>query len=484
MLNYVWLAFLVVAVLVGGFTGKLPDLTSGAFEGAEKAVMKVVLPLLGIWAIWLGIMRLAERAGLVQALASALRPVMGRLFPDVPRDHPAVGAMVMNMAANMLGLGNAATPLGLRAMRLLESLNPSPGVATNAMCTFLALNTASIQILPLTAIGILVTAGARSATSIVITAFLATLCAAVAGVVAAKFLENLPRFRVEAPSKHAAPEPQPPGVTDAGYSSTPSNGSAVEPGAPARPEVEAQEAVELEKIALPALTRKGRIGIALYVAAFAAMFLLLLFPGFFSGVLRQLHPGWSAPSPPPDFAGKSLGVRSLMAVSLLAIPFLLSFFPLYAAFRGVKVYEEFVEGAKEAWGTAQRTIPYLVAMLVAIGMLQKAGVIDLLTHWISPLLSAVGFPADLLPMVLMRPLSGSATNGLFVELVQRLHDPDGFVSRLAGTIYGSTETTFYVLTVYFGSVSIRRTRHAVITGLTADTVAVVASVLFCRLLFR
>jgi len=458
MLNYVWLAFLVVAVLVGGFTGKLPDLTGGAFEGAEKAVMKVVLPLLGIWAIWLGMMRLAERAGLVQALARALRPLMSRLFPDVPRDHPAVGAMVMNMAANMLGLGNAATPLGLRAMRLLESLNPNPGVATNAMCTFLALNTASIQILPLTAIGILVTAGAKSATSIVITAFLATLCAASAGVLAAKFLEKLPRFRAETTPSRAAPEP----------------------GAP----WEALEATELEKIALPALTGRRRIGIGIYLAAFAAMFLLLLFPGIFSGALGQLHAGWSAPSPPADFEGKSLGVRALMAISLLAIPFLLSFLPLYAALRGVKVYEEFVEGAKEAWGTAQRTIPYLVAMLVAIGMLQKAGVIDLVTHGISPLLGAVGFPADLLPMVLMRPLSGSATNGLFVELVQRLHDPDGFVSRLAGTIYGSTETTFYVLTVYFGSVSIRQTRHAVITGLTADTVAVVASVFFCRLLFR
>jgi spore maturation protein SpmA len=461
MLNYVWLGFLLVAVLVGGFTGKLPELTSGAFEGAVKAVMNVVLPLLGIWAVWLGTMRLAERAGLVQALATALRPLMRRLFPDVPRDHPAVGAMVMNMAANMLGLGNAATPLGLRAMRLLESLNPSPGVATNAMCTFLALNTASIQILPLTAIGILVTAGAKSATSIVITAFLATVCAACAGVLAAKFFEKLPRFRVQTPSTQPAPE-----------------ASATAEAA------EAEESVALEKIELPPLTRKGQIGIELYLAAFGAMFLLLLFPGFFSNVLGQLHAGWSAPSPPPDFEGKGLVIRSLMAISLLAIPFLLSFFPLYAACRGVPVYEQFVEGAKEAWDTARRTIPYLVAMLVAIGMLQKAGVIDVLTHWISPLLGAVGFPADLLPMVLMRPLSGSATNGLFVELVQRLHDPDGFVSRLAGTIYGSTETTFYVLTVYFGSVSIRQTRHAVITGLTADTVAVVASVVFCRLLFR
>jgi len=458
MLNYVWLGFLVVAVLVGGFTGKLSDVTSGAFEGAKNAVSLVVLQLMGIWAIWLGIMRLAERAGLVQALASVLRPLMGRLFPDIPRDHPAVGAMVMNMAANMLGLSNAATPLGLRAMRLLESLNPNPGVATNAMCTFLALNTASIQILPLTAISILVAAKATGADSIVITSFLATVCAAGAGVLAAKFLERLPRFRVNAPANPANPASAVPAKVD--------------------------ESVELETIALPDLTRKGRIAIALYLIAFAAMFLLLLFPEFFSGLLGQLHAGWSAPSPPPDFAGKSLAIRSLMAVSRLAIPFLLSFFPLYAALRGVKVYEQFVEGAKEAWGTAQRTIPYLVAMLMAIGMLQKAGVIDLLTQWVSPLLGAVGFPADLLPMVLMRPLSGSATNGLFVELVQRLHDPDGFVSRLAGTIFGSTETTFYVLTVYFGSVSIRQTRHAIITGLTADTVAVVASVIFCRLLFR
>src|ERR1700704_5859949 len=146
VLNIIWLLMLVVAVLAGGFTGKLPEVTAGAFEGAEKAVMKVVLPLLGIWAIWLGIMRLAERSGLVQLLAGALRPVMRRLFPEVPAEHPAMGAMVMNMAANMLGLGNAATPLGLRAMAQLERLNPHPGVATNAMCTFLAINTASIQL--------------------------------------------------------------------------------------------------------------------------------------------------------------------------------------------------------------------------------------------------------------------------------------------------------------------------------------------------
>ena len=534
MLNYVWLAFLVVAVLVAGFTGKLPELTSGAFEGAEKAVMNVALPLLGIWAIWLGMMKLAERAGLVQALARALRPVMRLLFPDVPQDHPAVGAMVMNMAANMLGLGNAATPLGLRAMRLLESLNPRPGVATNAMCTFLALNTASIQLLPLTAIGILVTAGAKSPTSIVITAFLATVCAATAGVVTAKGLEGLRWFRVAdgdhdrplrgsapahgrggtpcGPETEAANELVPKedgplavsesaagigGVIKAGDSA---HGTECHPyrplsdDAPSGEKTEKRataaavaplpaEEIEMEKITLSPLTGVRWIVIALYLAAFAGMLVLLIFPGQVNEWSRGFHLIWTAPAPPKEFAGKALGIRSLMAVSVLAIPFLLSFFPLYAALRGVNVYEQFVEGAKEAWGTAQRTIPYLVAMLVSIGMLQRAGVITLLTQWLSPLLSLVGFPAELLPMALMRPLSGSATNGLFVELVQRLHDPDGFVSRLAGTIYGSTETTFYVLAVYFGSVSIRQTRHAVITGLTADAVAVVASVIFCRLLF-
>lgn len=458
MLNIIWLAMLVVAVLVAGFTGRLAEVTSGAFEGAEKAVMKVALPLLGVWAIWLGIMRLAERSGLVQVLAAALRPLMRRLFPDVPADHPAVGAMVMNMAANMLGLGNAATPLGLRAMRLLESLNPRPGVATNAMCTFLAINTASIQLLPLTAIGILAVAGAKGPTAIVITAFLATCCAASAGVLSAKFMEKLPAFRL-----------QPAHAPDA--------------TAPVAPAPDA-EAIEIEKIEVRPLTAAQRRWLAAYFAAFAVMFAMLFAPETCQALVSSLHPGWSVPAPPKDFAGKNAAVRALMSVSLLALPFLLSFFPLYAALRGVKVYEQFVEGAKEAWGTAQRTIPYLVAMLVGITMLQKAGVIDLLTRVLSPALDLVRFPAELLPMVLMRPLSGSATQGLFVELVNRLGDPDGFISRLAGTIYGSTETTFYVLAVYFGSVSIRQTRHAVAAGLIADTTAVIASTFFCTLLFR
>ena len=452
MLNTIWLAFLLIAVLVGGFTGRLPQMTTGAFDAAKIAVMNIALPLIGVMAIWLGIMRLAERSGLVQILARALRPLMVRLFPEVPAEHPAMGAMLMNMAANMLGLGNAATPLGLRAMSLLEKLNPRPGVASNAMCTFLAINTASIQLIPTTAIGLLAVAKSTNPTAIVPSAFLATLCAAVSGVTAAKLLERLPMFRL--PPAAARTES--------------------DPAAPDSP-----EELAIEKIEVTPMTPPKQIALALFVAAFAVMFVCLAFPQWLSGFM-------TVPPRPADLEGKSDVIRSLFAVSILAVPFLLSFFPLYAALRGVKVYEQFVEGAKEAFGVGMRIVPFLVAMLVAIAMLKEAGVIALMTQALTPMLNAIHFPADLLPMVLMRPLSGSATQGLFMELINRSGEgfgPDSLISRMAATIYGSTETTFYVIAVYFGSVAVRQTRHAIAAGLIADTVAVIASVAICRVLF-
>ena len=457
MLNFIWLGFLLVAVLVGGFNGRLPEMTKGAFETASDAVMKIALPLIGVMAIWLGIMRLAERAGLVQLIARALRPLMRFLFPDVPPDHPAMGSMVMNMAANMLGLGNAATPLGLRAMADLERLNPRPGTATNAMCTFLAVNTASIQIIPTTAIGLLAIAGSKNATAIVPTAFLATCCAACMGVMAAKILEKLPAFRVRGVSPDEAAE-------DA-------NAAAAKT---------AREEIALERVEAKPLTRGGRCLLALFALAFAWMFVALAFPQFADFVRSHFQGGGIETS--PDLLKEGAVIRSLNAISILAVPFLLSFFPLYAALRGVKVYEQFVEGAREAFGVATRIIPFLVAMLLSIRLLREAGVIDLMTRGLSPLLNAIHFPADLLPMVLMRPLSGSATQGIFVELINRL-GPDTLTSRIAATIYGSTETTFYVIAVYFGSVAVRRTRHAVLAGLIADSAGVVASVVLCRLLF-
>lgn len=443
MLNYIWLALVVFSVLLGGYNGTLKAVTDGALDGARVAVMNIALPLVGVTAIWLGIMRLAERSGLVELLARALRPILRFLFPEVPPDHPAMGAMVMNIAANMLGLGNAATPLGLRAMTLLEKLNPLPGTATNAMCTFLAINTSSVQLIPMTAVAILATQGSRDSTAIVGSALLATSCACVCGVLAAKVLERLPFFALpkvmspvtSEPPENAAPEAE-----------------LVRPAVP--PMVAAGPVI---------LTLLGVLSVALVVVEATSDPRLLSDPAFapmlHKPVLRVIH-----------------------AVSLVALPFMLAFFPLYAALRRIKVYEEFVEGAKESFPTILRIIPFLVAMLVAIGMFRGSGGMDMLTRGTRPFLDAIGFPADLLPMVLMRPLSGSGTQGLFVDLVKHF-GADSLIARTAGTIYGSTETTFYVLAVYFGSVAVRRTRHAVAAGLIADGVGVVMSIIVCRLLF-
>ena len=201
MLNYIWLGLILSAVIIGGCTDRLKEVADQSFEMAEFAVMKTALPLVGIMALWLGIMRLAERAGLVTLFARALRPVLRWLFPEVPPDHPAMGSMVLNIAAGILGLGNAATPLGLRAMKDLQSLNTHPGTATNAMCTFLAINTSSIQLIPATAIAILAANHSNNPTAIVGTSIIATTCAArSSGVTAAKLLQHLPVFRVRAPA--------------------------------------------------------------------------------------------------------------------------------------------------------------------------------------------------------------------------------------------------------------------------------------------
>ena len=449
MLNYIWLGLILLAVIIGGFNQNLKAVADRAFDMAKFAVIDTALPLVGIMALWLGVMRLAERAGLVALLARVLRPLLRRLFPDVPADHPAMGSMLMNMAANMLGLGNAATPLGLRAMKDLETLNPRPGTATNAMCTFLAINTSSIQLIPVTAIGILVANKAANPTAIVGTSIMATFTAATCAVLTAKFLEKLPAFRLPpVPASDPAPNALP---------ASPSAAASNHAKAPLT-----------EAAGLQPLTWWGRLILGAYGVFFLWLFLRAAFPWM---------PGYAAPA---DAVSQSTFVRIVDTVSKLSIPFLLSAFPLYAALRKVKVYEEFVDGAKEGFEVALRIIPYLVAILVAIGMFRAAGGIDLLSKVLAPAMLAIGFPTDLLPLVLMRPLSGSGTLGVFTELVKTF-GPDSLLARTAGTIFGSTETTFYVLAVYFGSVGIKRTRYAVLAGLTADLVGVIASVIICRL---
>ncbi len=439
MLNYIWLALVLLAVAIGGWNDRLKDVTDGAFDGAKTAVT-IALGLIGVMALWLGVMRLAERAGLVQKIARGLRPLTRRLFPDVPADHPAMGSMLMNMAANMLGLGNAATPLGLRAMRDLETLNPHPGTATNAMCTFLAINTSSVQLIPTTAIAILVAAGSHRPTAIVGTALLATLCAATVAIVSVKLLEKLPWFQVKA--SHNKKKSQPVDTTT-------------------------DEEICLAETVPTRIPLWRSMILIVLVGFFAVLFVRIVFPHLFN-----LSGDAAA-------ATQDVFVRSVNALSLLAIPFLLSFFPIYAAVRGVKVYDEFVEGAKEGFGVILKIIPFLVTMLVAINMFKGAGGIDLLTRLLTPVLGPLQFPPDLLPLALMRPLSGGATLALFTDVVHRL-GPDNIISLMAATVYGSTETTFYVAAVYFGSVGVKQTRHAIPAGLLADATGVIASIIICR----
>jgi spore maturation protein SpmA len=428
MLNYIWLGLVLLAVMLGGFAGKLQEVTGAAFEACKTAVMTIALPLAGVMALWLGLMKIAEKSGLVNLLARALRPLLRWLFPDVPPNHPAMGSMVMNMAANMLGLSNAATPLGLRAMQDLETLNPRPGTATNAMCTFLAINTSSIQLIPATTVAILAAAGSKNPTAIIGTAFFATCCSTIAGLIAVKAFERLPMYAL--PKQETSNQ-----ATD--------EVSGEQPEAFAKPDW------------------RG----AIILCAFAACFLVF---------------GWRFLQ--GEAAARGALVAIVEAVSDLAIPFLIAFFPLYGSLVGVKVYEEFVEGAKEGFQVSIRIIPYLVAIVAAVAMFRAAGGIDIITRLLGPVLNAIHFPTELLPIVLMRPLSGSGANGLFAELVQS-QGPDSLLTRMGASVMGSTETTFYVIAVYFGSVAIRRTRHAVPAGLVADLAGVTASVIICRLVF-
>lgn len=435
MLNYIWLGLLMFSVLMGAATGRLEEVAVAAFEASKNAVLSLALPLAGVMALWLGMMRLAEKAGLIALLARALRPVLTRLFPDVPANHPAMGSMLMNMAANMLGLSNAATPLGLRAMQDLEKINPHPGTASNAMCTFLAINTSSVQLIPATAVGILAAAGSTQPTAIIGTAFVATLCSTIAGLFAVKTLEKLPVYRLAPPTSERTLEIE--------------------------EELRSEES-DLRNSKSHPLSLWKRATLLLLVVA-------MVFAG--AGLFQD---GVSE--------GRSIAVSLVEAISILAIPFLFAFFPLVAALKQVPVYEEFVEGAKEGFSVAIRILPFLVAILAAVAMFRAAGGIDLIGQALAGLLALAGIPADILPLMLIRPLSGSGALGIFSEIAQT-YGGDSFQARLAGTIMGSTETTFYVLAVYFGSVAVRRARHAVPAGLFADLCGMTAAVIICRWVF-
>lgn len=397
---------------------KMKDVTNGAIDYAGKAV-NIALGLIGIMALWLGIMKIAEQAGLISIIAKSVKPITKFLFPDVPHDHPAMGSMIMNISANMLGLGNAATPFGLKAMEELEKLNPEKGTATNTMCTFLAINTAGLTLIPATAIAVRAAAGSSDPTIIIGTSIFGASCATIVGVLSAKILEKFP--------------------------------------------MSFSDSVNY-------LKSKWKF----FVSLFAITFVIVLFA--ITGLLSKLFLSLG-------FINAEGLKTFIQIISTLAIPLIIISFVLFGVFKKVKIYEVFVDGAKEGFNVALRIIPYLVAMLVAIGIFRAGGAMEFLMIILSPATNLIGFPAEALPMALMRPLSGSGSLGIMSE-VMSLHGPDSFIGILVSTIMGSTETTFYVLALYFGSVSIKRTRHAVAVGILADIAGILGALFIVKLLFN
>ncbi|MCF8260584.1 MAG: spore maturation protein [Melioribacteraceae bacterium] len=396
---------------------KTKGVTKALFDYAEIAV-NIALGLIGIMALWLGIMKIAESAGLINLIAKSVKPITKIIFPEVPSDHPAIGAMMMNISANMLGLGNAATPFGIKAMEELDKLNPEKGTATNAMCTFLAINTAGLTLIPATAIAIRASAGSSNPAIIIGTSFFGALCATITGIVAAKILEKFTG----------------------------------------------------EKLSIKEFIVNNK---RLVISSSFAILLLLTFG--FSGLLTSIVNSI-------DFNSNGIFKTAIEFISVITIPIVVLVFVIYGIIKKVKIYEEFVEGAKEGFQVAIKIIPYLVAMLVAIGIFRAGGALEFTIELINPITSLIGFPAEVLPMALMRPLSGSGSLGIMTEIMS-VHGADSFIGVLASTIMGSTETTLYVLAVYFGAVNIKRIRHAAAAGLLADVAGILAALFIVKMLF-
>jgi len=406
--NFVFAAFILASFAAAAWTqatsdgGAMAALSAAALSAAEAA-LPLALSLVGVMALFLGVMKIAEAAGLLGGLARLLTPPLRRLFPELPAGHPALGAMAMNIAANLLGLGNAATPFGIRAMEELESLNRHKGVASNPQVLFLAINTAGLTLLPTKVIALRASLGAADPAAVVAPTLIATLVAALVAVAAARLLQRV----------------------------TP-------------PLPEKDDTTPCPPLAM------GWNGALALVAALTLVALVLL-----GG--RAVGP-WLIP-----------GLIAAMVGAGLA--------------RRVPVYEAFVKGAREGFTVAVRIIPYLVAILVAVGMLRSSGALDAALAPLGRLLAPLGVPAEALALAVVRSLSGSGAYGLLAASLQNpATGPDTPTGILLGTIYASTETTFYVLAVYFGAIGTRRIRHALAAGLIADAAGLAAAVVACRVL--
>jgi len=408
VLNRIWTFFFFAAFLAAlvrwlgfGDATVWQDMVGSTFDMARTA-FEIALGLTGVMALWLGIMRIGEEGGAVSLLSRAFSPLFRRLFPGVPKGHPAEGAVVMNMAANMLGLDNAATPLGLKAMQELQTLNPSDDTASNDQILFLVINTSAVTVVPVTIFTYRAQLGAADPTDVFLPILIATFCSTMVGLVVTAAVQKLKLFQ---------------------------------------PVVLA------------------------YLGGMTALVAGLVV--YFANLPREV-----------------MEQQSSLLANLLIFSLIIGFFGL-AVRKRVNLYEAFVDGAKDGFKTAVGIIPYLVAMLVAIGVFRASGALDLILDGVRAGVSGVGLDTgwvDALPTALMKPLSGSGARGMLIETMNA-HGADSFAGRVASVVQGSTETTFYVLAVYFGAVRIKHSRHAAACGLAADAAGIVAAILVSYLFF-
>ena len=408
VLNYIWIAFFLIAFIIATFrlvvlgdTEVFPEIINSTFS-SSKTAFEISLGLTGVLSLWLGIMKIGEKGGVIALFSRILSPIFTKLFPDIPKGHPVTGSIFMNLAANMLGLDNAATPLGLKAMEGLQELNPKKDTASNPMIMFLVLNTSGLTLIP---IGIMVyraQMGAAQPTDVFVPILLATFFSTLAGIIAVSIYQRI-------------------NLLNRTLLLFLGGMSLVVAGI------------------IYAFTQLSRTEIDTYSTTGANVFLFLIIIGFIVAGLRKK----------------------------------------------VNVYDAFVEGAKEGFSTAVRIIPYLIAILVAIGVFRASGAMDYLIGGIESAVKLCGINSDFvggLPTAIMKPLSGSGARGLMVDAMTT-YGADSFVGRLACIFQGSTDTTFYILAVYFGSVGIAKTRHAVPCGLIADLAGIIAAIFICYLFF-
>ena len=408
MLNALWIGFILVAFLIAlvklvflGDAGIFAALVKALFD-SSKTAFEIALGLTGVMALWLGVMKIGERAGMLDILTRGLAPLFKRLFPEVPANHPALGAMTMNMGANMLGLDNAATPLGIKAMQELQKLNPSSDTASDAQILFLVINTASVTLLPVTIFTYRAQLGAADPTDVFVPLLITTYLGTLTGLFVTGLFQRLHLW--------------------------------------------------------------NRVTLAYLGGATALVGGLVLYFG--------------------SLDAATMTRQSSILSNVLLFGIIVTFL-LMAVRRRVNAYEAFVEGAKEGFHTAVTIIPYLVAMLVAIAVFRASGALDLLMDALRGAVLALGFDArwvDGLPTALMKPFSGSGARAMMIDTMQT-HGADSFAGRLASIVQGSTETTFYVLAVYFGAVGIKRVRHAVACGLIADVAGILAAIGMAYLFF-